>query len=236
MTSRRLSLFRQITAAGFATLVISGCSSSTGPDDGSGGNGGSGAVRVFRVTYSGSGHWEDVTPKAGGAPAATANATVVWQLVYKVDFDNRSVELVSRDVTGSGAAAYWDQDASGNPIVCSGPIVPDPTQLAYPSLDLAQPGFPADRNGSASFYVEAMGGSAFHLCDRAIATGIHQLFGYNVSTQAHVTIQLADWLTAPAPQTTVLPVVDSHQTMALGTDLTETLDIHWEGTVTVAKY
>lgn len=223
-----------LTAIAVAAVLAGGCSgsSSTGTD----GGGNSNPVRVFTVNFSGTGHWEEAHPQLNGAPIRTVSASVTWQILYKVDFDNRTITLTSRTITGTGAAAHADQDANGD-IVCSGAIVADPTQTNGPTLDLVS-GWPTSSTGSASFQSQAMAGSAYHVCDPAWATGIHSFPGYDaVRGDAPLTINLADWVTAPAPQTTTLPTVDAHETeLEHGSgNPPATLDVHWEGYYTVSK-
>ncbi len=223
----------RVATIALAALITGGCNKKSPTGTG----GGTGSLPVLTVNFSGSGHWEEAHPQLNGAPTRTEDATVTWQIIYKVDFENRTVTLVSRDVTGSGDAAHGDVDANGNDIVCSGAIVPDPTQTNGPTLDL-ETAWPTSSTGSASFQTQAMGGSAFHLCDPAWATGIHQFPGYDtVRGDAPITINLSDWANAPAPQTNYLPTVDAHETEEEhgSGNPPATLDVHWEGYFTVSK-
>ena len=224
----------RVATVALAALITTGCKSSP---TGSGGDGTTGSLPVLTVNFSGSGHWEEAHPQLNGAPTRTENASVTWQIMYKVDFANRTVTLVSRDITGTGGAAHADVDANGADIVCSGAIVADPTQLSGPTLDLVD-AWPTTTTGSATFQTQAMGGSAFHLCDPAWATGIHQFPKYDsIRGDAPITINVSDWTNAPAPKTMYLPTVDAHETeLEHGSDNPPaTLDVHWEGYFTVSK-
>jgi len=225
---------RRSAASVLAAVIAAACSSSPST---TGGDGTGGSLPVLTVNFSGSGHWEEAHPQLNGAPTRSENASVTWQIIYKVDFANRTVTMVSRDITGTGGAAHADVDAQGNDIVCSGAIVADPTQTSGPTLDLVT-AWPTTTTGSASFQTQAMGGSAFHLCDPAWATGVHQFPGYdNVRGDAPITLNLSDWTNAPAPITTYLPTVDAHETEQdhSSGDPLATLDVHWEGYFTVSK-
>jgi hypothetical protein len=217
-------------AIAVAALIGTGCShpfGSTNQDT-------SESFPLFGVTFVGSGHWEEAHPQLGGAPTRTVNASVVWHIYYEVDFKNRTVSLINRDISGSGSAAH----VSSGDIVCSGPIVASPTQTDGPTLDLVS-AWPTAADGSASFQTQAMAGSAFHVCDPAWATGIHSFPGYDtVRGDAPITINLPDWgYQSPPPKTIVLPTVDAQETAQEhgAGNAPATLNVHWEGSFTVSK-
>jgi hypothetical protein len=229
MTTVDRAVIIRFAAIAVAALIAGGCNSKS---SGTGGTGPSGSLPVLTVNFSGSGHWEEAHPQLAPAPTRTVNASVTWQILYKVDFANRTVTLISRDITGTGGAAH----SSSGDIVCSGPIVADPTQTNGPTLDLVD-AWPTGPTGSATFQTQAMGGSAFHVCDPAWATGIHGFPGYDkFRGDAPITISLADWTSAPAPKTTNLPAVDAHEVaQEIPGGAPATLDVHWAGYFTVSK-